>query len=396
MTTTSPAPHTAHAAPVAAPSPEATSTADEILYLRARDVREALQEVDPVAVIRAVLRRHGAGDTVLPDEAYLPWTTPAGDGARSLNMPAYVGAGEGQGEDGMPVAGTKVINGNPGNVRRGLPRASGVTMLFDVATARITCIMEGARISATRTAAVTAAAAGALEGPPVRCLAVIGAGALAAAHLSLLPGRLPQLREVRLFDLDGERAEALRRAAAPDLEARGVRLEVAPSAEGAIRPAQLIVPVTTTTTGYIALDWLQPGAILVNVSLDDPLPEVALGADRLFVDDWPLVRADSRRLLGRMYRAGQIEGPDAPAGPPSPLRGRGLGASSGGSSPTEAGPRVVDGELGQVLAGLRPGRLRERDVILVNPFGLAIEDVALAAEVHRAATRRGLGLWLER
>ncbi|HEX2513658.1 MAG TPA: ornithine cyclodeaminase [Chloroflexota bacterium] len=378
MTTTSPAPHTAHAAPVAAPSPEATSTADEILYLRARDVREALQEVDPVAVIRAVLRRHGAGDTVLPDEAYLPWTTPAGDGARSLNMPAYVGAGEGQGEDGTPVAGTKVINGNPGNVRRGLPRASGVTMLFDVATARITCIMEGARISATRTAAVTAAAAGALEGPPVRCLAVIGAGALAAAHLSLLPGRLPQLREVRLFDLDGERAEALRRAAAPDLEARGVRLEVAPSAEGAIRPAQLIVPVTTTTTGYIALDWLQPGAILVNVSLDDPLPEVALRADRLFVDDWPLVRADSRRLLGRMYRAGQIEGPDAPP------------------SPRGTTPRPIDGELGQVLAGLRPGRLRERDVILVNPFGLAIEDVALAAEVHRAATRRGLGLWLER
>ena len=66
MTTTSPAPHTAHAAPVPPPSPEATSTADftadEILYLRARDVREALQEVDPVAVIRAVLRRHGAGD----------------------------------------------------------------------------------------------------------------------------------------------------------------------------------------------------------------------------------------------------------------------------------------------------------------------------------------------
>jgi N-[(2S)-2-amino-2-carboxyethyl]-L-glutamate dehydrogenase len=365
-----------------------TPAADGILYLRARDVREALEDVDPVAVIGAVLRRHGAGDTVLPDEAYLPWKTPAGEGARSLNMPAYVGAGEGQGETGAPVAGTKVINGNPGNVRRGLPRASGVTMLFDVATARIACIMEGARISATRTAAVT--------GPPVRCLAVIGAGALAEAHLDLLPGRLPQLREVRLFDLDGERAEALRRATAPDLEVRGVRLEVAPSAEAAIRPAQLIVPVTTTTTGYIALDWLQPGAILVNVSLDDPLPEVALRADRLFVDDWHLVRTDSRRLLGRMYRAGQIEGPEASPSPEGPPQGRGLGAVSGGRNPKEAGPRVVDGELGQVLAGLRPGRLRERDVILVNPFGLAIEDVALAAEVHRAATRRGLGLWLER
>jgi ornithine cyclodeaminase/alanine dehydrogenase-like protein (mu-crystallin family) len=372
MTTT----QAAQAAPVAVSSPDAIPVADGMLYLRARDVRVALEDVDPVAVIGAVLRRHGAGDTVLPDEAYLPWTTPAGDGARSLNMPAYVGASEGEG--GTPVAGTKVINGNPGNVRRGLPRASGVTMLFDVATARIACIMEGARISATRTAAVTAAAAVALEGPAVRCLAVIGAGALAEAHLTLLPGRLPQLQEVRLFDLDGERAEALRRAVAPDLEARGVRLVVAPSAESAIRPAQLIVPVTTTTTGYIALDWLQPGAILVNVSLDDPLPEVALRADRLFVDDWPLVRADSRRLLGRMYRAGQIEGPAATP------------------NPEGTGPRVVDGELGQVLAGLRPGRLRERDVILVNPFGLAIEDVALAAEVHRAATRRGLGLWLER
>ena len=99
-----------------------------------------------MAVIRAVLRCHGAGDTVLPDEAYLPLDDPR-RGRRppcALNMPAYVGAGEGQGEDGTPVAGTKVISSNPGNVRRGLPRASGVTMLFDVASARITCIMEGA------------------------------------------------------------------------------------------------------------------------------------------------------------------------------------------------------------------------------------------------------------
>ena len=283
-----------------------------------------------------------------------------------------------KGEDGTPVAGTKVINGNPGNVRRGLPRASGVTMLFDVATARITCIMEGARISATRTAAVTAAAAGALEGPPVRCLAVIGAGALAAAASKPPPGPPPAAaRSAPVRPGRGARGGPAARYA-PDLEARGVRLEVAPSAEAAIRPAQLIVPVTTTTTGYIALDWLQPGAILVNVSLDDPLPEVALRADRLFVDDWHLVRADSRRLLGRMYRAGQIEGPDASPGP-------------GGT-----GHAWLTASWGRCWAGLRPGRLRERDVILVNPFGLAIEDVALAAEVHRAATRRGLGLWLER
>ena len=131
-----------------------------------------------------------------------------------------------------------------------------------------------------------------------------------------------------------------------------MRLEVAPSAEGAIRPAQLIVPVTTTTTGYIALDWLQPGAILVNVSLDDPLPEVALRADRLFVDDWPLVRADSRRLLGRMYRAGQIEGPDAPAEPRASPSGQG----PGGAAPRER-PLSLPPMVGEPLRVRRHARL---------------------------------------
>ena len=75
----------------------------------------------------------------------------------------------------------------------------------------------------------------------------------------------PQLREVRLFDLDGERAEALRTLVALDLEARGCGWR-RPPAEGGHPPAQWIVPVTTTTTGYIALDWLQPGAILGQTS----------------------------------------------------------------------------------------------------------------------------------
>jgi N-[(2S)-2-amino-2-carboxyethyl]-L-glutamate dehydrogenase len=318
-----------------------------------------------------VLGHHGDGRTVLPDEAYLPWTTAEGDAARSLAMPGYI-------RGSVAAAGTKVINGNPGNVRRGLPRASGVTMLFDVTTARITCIMEGAHISALRTASVTAVAVGALEGRPITSLAVIGAGALARAHLDLLPARLPALREIQLFDLDGDRAMALQRAVHPACAARGIRIEVVPTPGEAIRPAQLIVPVTTTTQGYIPLAWLQPGALLVNISLDDPMPDVALRADRLLVDDWPLVKADSRRLLGRLYRAGQIVGPDEP---------RPVG---------DQGPRPVDATLGQVLTGERPGRCREDDIILVNPFGLAIEDIALASAVHRAAARLGLGVWLER
>src|SRR6266699_6601033 len=97
------------------------------------------------------------------------------------------------------------------------------------------------------------------------------------------------------------------------LEASEVVLQPTTTAEEAIRVAQLIVPVTTTTTGYIPYEWLQPGSILVNISLDDPLPEVVFKADKVIVDDWNLVKNDPRRLIGRMYRAGQIIGPGEPA-----------------------------------------------------------------------------------
>jgi ornithine cyclodeaminase/alanine dehydrogenase-like protein (mu-crystallin family) len=341
---------------------------DRMLYLNRREVEQACAYIDPVAVVSCALALHSRGEAAVPDEAYLAWTNAHGEGARSLNMPGWIG-GE------AAVAGTKIINGNPGNPARGLPRASGLTLLFDPTTARISCVLEAAYISSLRTASVTALSAELFRGPTVECMAVIGAGALAAAHLALLPERLPGLRQVRLFDLDRERAAALQRQHADALAARDVWLTLADSAEQAIRAAQLIVPVTTTTTGYIPLGWLQPGAILVNISLDDPLPEVALEAGKLFVDDWHLVRTDSRRLLGRLYREGLIDGPDTPA------NGR---------------ARRVDAQIGEVVLGTRPGRTSADEVILVNPFGMSIEDVALAAEVQTAARRLGLGSYLER
>ena len=341
---------------------------DRILYLNRREVEQACAEIDPVEVIAGALALHSRGQARVPDEAYLAWTNARGEGARSLNMPGWLGGD-------AAVAGTKIINGNPANSTRGLPRASGLTLLFDSTTARISCVLEAAYVSSLRTASVTALSADLFRGPTVESLAVIGAGALAAAHLALLPGRLPGLRHVRLFDLDRERAGALEREFAPGLAARDVCMTLTESAEQAIPPSQLIVPVTTTTTGYIPCQWLQPGAVLVNISLDDPLPEVALRAGKVFVDDWHLVKTDSRRLLGRLYREGLIDGPEAPADGPA---------------------RRVDAQIGDVVLGAHPGRTTPDEVILVNPFGLSIEDVALAARVERTARRMGLGSYLER
>src|SRR5205823_1253008 len=131
---------------------------DTLLYLNRREVEQACAQLDPVAVVSRALALHSCGEAVVPDEAYLAWTNPHGEGARSLNMPGWVGGS-------TAVAGTKIINGNAANSARGLPRASGLTLLFDPTTARISCVLEAAYVSSLRTASVTALSAELFRGP---------------------------------------------------------------------------------------------------------------------------------------------------------------------------------------------------------------------------------------
>jgi ornithine cyclodeaminase len=347
-----------------------TNSEEPILYLCRKEVEAICREIDTVAVMRDLFALHGSGKTILPDEAYLAWTNANGEQVRSLNMPGYV-LGK------SAIAGTKIINSNPSNVLRGLPRASGLTMLYDNVSTRITCVMEAAHLSSLRTASVTGLAVDLLGIESIKTVAIIGAGVLARAHLKLLVQRLPELHRILLFDLERERAEELSRKI-QSARTHELDITITSTAEEAIRQAQLIVPVTTVTAGYIRFDWLQPGALLSNVSLDDPCPEVVFKADKVIIDDWKLVKADQRRLIGRMYREGKVVGPDSPR-----LESRN-------------GTRQIDAELGEVVLGTRASREREDEIILFNPFGLAIEDVALAAVVYRVARESGVGTFLER
>jgi hypothetical protein len=58
--------------------------------------------------------------------------------------------------------------------------------------------------------------------------------------------------------------------------------------------------------------------------------------------------------------------------------------------------RAIDGELGELLTGKREGRTRSDEIIVVNPFGLALEDLAVSQQIHRHALKNGLGTWLKR
>jgi len=345
----------------------AVPLAPDMVYLSRAVVEDAISAVDVVDVVARVLLAHAAGASVLPAEALLPWHNARGEACRSLNMPGLVEL------DGCRLAGTKVMNASVGNPALGLERAAGLVALFDPETARIRALLDAAAISATRTAAVTVLAAEHLLGRGDVTVCFLGSGPLAAYHADLMRRRWPGLRRIVLFDAVATRAHAL--ADRLRAEPGSVGVEVAASAGEAVTTADLVVPVTTTTTPYVFYDWLRPGAVAVNVSLDDLDRETQLRADLLYVDDWSLVVDDHTRLLGRLVREGAVTAP-----PEHEERAAGT-----------AGSRAVTGSLGQLLAGTVPGRTDPGQRVVVNPFGMALHDVAVASAVLEVALAAGAG-----
>ena len=335
-----------------------------MLLLSSHDVERTCRETDVVGAVREALILHAAGDTRLAPEAYMAWDAPGGGRARTLNMPGFVGGA-------VNAVGTKIINGNPANIERDIPRASGVTALFDRDTARIICLMDGAFISARRTAAVSELCVEKLHVAAPVCLGVCGAGYLALHHVEALAHRMG-LERLLVYDLHRERAEALcARAMAAELCPRAA---VADTAAELGRQSTCIVAATTTTTPYIDYEMIAPGTVLLNISLDDFAADVFLRADKLYVDDWALITADQNRLLGRLARDRLVVDPRRSA--------------SGGPA---AGPRAIEGTIGELLAGICLGREREGEIILVNPFGMAIEDIAVAKAVYDRALAMNIG-----
>ncbi|WP_406161766.1 hypothetical protein [Streptomyces canus] len=341
---------------------------DDILYLTEGDVAAVLPQIDSVGIMNAVHLKHAQGKTSLPPESYLRWTTPSGANARNLALAGYL--------DGpIPEIGIKVINGSLSNPGHGLPRASGVTLLFDAETARIRCVVEGAQISSIRTAANSVLAFRTFAHPVADTLAIIGAGVIGAAHLDVALSSLPSLRQVYLHDAVPERANQVLAERAGAINVAGVVCSVVNTPEEAVRQSDWVAAATTTPEPYVAWEWLRPRAVVSNVGLDDVQTNVYLNAAKLLVDDWELVRADEFRTLGHLFRGGLVAAPEASL---------------------DGAHRRVDAVFGDVLAPeAGAGRVVE-GVVLFNPFGMAVCDVALASEVERQTRRLGLGQAIRR
>lgn len=339
-------------------APDIDTDSPRLLYLGRRDIA-AVGGADAqlyVTALRDALVAHAQGRTVQPLKPYLRARGKQGHIAdRIIAMPAHVGN---PGISGMKWIGSK--HDNP--VARGLERASAVIVLNDPDSNYPIAVLEGSLISAWRTAAVTCLAAEYLAKPGFTDIALIGCGLIGGTQLTALTQWFPQITAVHLFDTRPDAAHAL--AARLGGQRPGVDVTVADSAEEAVRAGEVVVPCTVTDQPYLPFSWLKPGTFLANVSIMDVHKDVFLGADKVVVDDWEQSNRE-KKIINQLVLEGTFSRDQLHA------------------------------ELGEVLAGTRPGRESDEEIILLNPMGMAVEDIACAAEVYRRARERNVGTWLD-
>lgn len=326
----------------------------ELRVLDRAVVERCVAAFDPLAVVESALRSHATGSTVLPAEAYMEWSNQAGAHCRSIAMPGGV-----PGRDG-PAYGVKIINAAVSNPSAGMDRAGGVTMLFDPGTARPYLMADAGYLSALRTAAYTLLSLRHLGPQACESISLIGCGALAREHLRLLARYYPSITTACVYDLDPGRIRALGDWAAHSTP--GITVASCHSAAEAVAASTVVITVTTSREPYIERDWLRPACFVAHVSLDDLTEKVFLEAEAVFVDDATLVRDNPRRILGRLMAEDKIHEPA--------------------------------GTLGEVLVGARQAVRPHDGVVVSNPFGMSILDIALLEQVARTAEEAGLGCLL--
>jgi ornithine cyclodeaminase/alanine dehydrogenase len=315
----------------------------ELLYLTQDEVVGlGLEDGEVLELVRTALVEHGTKRYEMPAKIGLH---PLRDTLMHA-MPAHVPAAR--------ACGIKWASCFPENDKRGLAQTSGVLVLNDPETGWPLAVMDAIWITARRTPAVSALACEKLARGDSRVLGIIGCGVQGRGHLEVLPRALPGLEEVRLFDARPEVAEALAAAGRDGLTVRAVE-----TVEEVVRGADVVVSATAILfepNPLVRHEWVKEGALVLPVDFDSVWEWSTLsGADKFLVDS--IEEMEYFRTVGYL-----------PHGLPP-----------------------VHAEVGEVVAGVRPGRESDDELFVDMNIGMGVEDVVVARALYDRAVERGVG-----
>jgi ornithine cyclodeaminase/alanine dehydrogenase-like protein (mu-crystallin family) len=244
----------------------------------------------------------------------------------------------------------KVVTVYEGNPQRDLPVHLATIGLYDPDTGACRAFMDGTYVTAIRTAAAAALSTRLLARDDARTLTIVGTGVQGVHHLQTFP----LTRDFAEIRIAGTRADEAERLAAEHPRARP-----AGDLEADVRDADVVALATNAPEPVIAPEWVAPGTHVTSVGYRPPAGELppALAADAsLFVETR---RAFEPPPVG----CAELQGLDAAAAT----------------------------ELGEVVAGDRPGRRSADEVTVYKSMGHVVEDSVAAQLAFRAADARGVG-----
>ena len=321
-------------------------TSQQLLYLSRADVESvALDMPTIIGLLEAAFKEKGQGRVEMPPKPGIHTQPDAFIHA----MPAFIPA--------LQSAGIKWVSGYPANYKRGLPYIAGLLILNDAETGLPYAVMDCTWITAYRTGAASALAAKYLARAQSEVAGILACGVQGRTNLLALAALFP-LKRVYAYDI------------LPDVQRRYVE-------EMSVKLGVEIIGVDEPKKAVVKVIWssrpgrsssiprppskkagCKPGAFASAVDFDSYWQGDALAQfDKLSTDD---------HAQFQYYR-------------------------SIGYFQTTPDPYA---DLGEIVAGLKPGRERDDERTMAMNLGLALDDMAVAPGIYRRAQERGIGTWL--
>jgi ornithine cyclodeaminase len=330
----------------------------KIIVLKQEDMKNVFTMKDAIQADKDALKLYSLGKSNVPLRVNLD--VPEYEG-QSLYMPGYAAEAN--------ALGVKIVSVYPKNIEKGLTSVPATMVLVNNETGEVCSLMDGTYLTRVRTGAVSGAATDVLARKDSTIFTLFGTGGQAETQLEAVLTIRP-IKEVRVFDISAERAAKFAKRMTEAFGPRfGVTIIPAKSSDEAVEGADIITSVTTTTKPTFNGRLVKKGAHINGVGAYTPAMQeideyIILNADKVYVDTRD----------GVLNEAGDF------------------------IIPIKKGTYSADrltGELGEVIAGKVPGRVRDEEITFFKTTGSAVLDVVTARRIYESALRKNIGSIIE-
>jgi len=327
------------------------------LVLADNEVRRLLSMEEVMEAVELAFAEHGMNRTQMPPKVHLFYQKYSGD---TRATPSYL--------EGLDISAVEILSIHEENrAKFRLPTTMATIIMIEPKNGSSIAIIGGTHIADMRTGAAGGVATKHLARKDSRIIGLIGAGAQARTQLAAMLCLYDSLDEVRVWSRTKHTLEDFLGYSKKNYGRQIGRVIPAERIEDAVRGADIIATTTPSKAPVLLNDWIKPGMHINCIGADAPgkqeLDPAILKRAKIVVDDWE--QASTSGEINLPVSQGMLKRED------------------------------IWAELGQIVAGLKPGRANNEEITVFVSTGLAIQTAVTANIAYKKAMAHGLGMMID-